>query len=112
MEFTSIERISIAAILLGMMNVDNDVDVREILYFNQIQNNIGITNEEFKQGKEQNMLLSLLVIKGMPDVKKLVVGNMLYNMIKADGKEDQRELELFNLISATTGMNDVVKQLI
>ena len=46
------ERIAITSVLIGMMNVDNDVDVREVLYFNQIQNTIGITQEEFKQGKE------------------------------------------------------------
>ena len=54
MEFNKIERIAITSILIGMMNVDNDVDLREVLYFNQIQNTIGITQEEFEQGKEQN----------------------------------------------------------
>lgn len=49
MEFNKIERIAITSILIGMMNVDNDVDLREVLYFNQIQNTIGITQEEFEQ---------------------------------------------------------------
>lgn len=63
MEFNKIERIAITSILIGMMNVDNDVDLREVLYFNQIQNTIGITQEEFEQGKEQNILLSLVLYK-------------------------------------------------
>lgn len=71
MEFNKIERIAITSILIGMMNVDNDVDLREVLYFNQIQNTIGITQEEFEQGKEQNILLSLVLIKTMSDNKKL-----------------------------------------
>ena len=53
MEFNKIERIAITSILIGMMNVDNDVDLREVLYFNQIQNTIGITQEEFEQGKNR-----------------------------------------------------------
>ena len=69
MEFNKLERIAITSILIGMMNVDNDVDLREVLYFNQIQNTIGITQEEFEQGKEQNILLSLVLIKTMSDNK-------------------------------------------
>lgn len=78
-----------------MMNVDNDVDLREVLYFNQIQNTIGITQEEFEQGKEQNILLSLVLIKTMSDNKKLALVKMLIEMIKADGKEAPQEMQLF-----------------
>lgn len=110
MEFTSIERISIANILIEMMNVDNDVDVREVLYFNQIQNVMNITNDEFKQGKEQNVLISLLTIKSMSDIKKCAVGKMLIEMIEADGKVDEQELKLFNLVCQTTGLNEAVSK--
>ena len=94
MEFNKIERIAITSILIGMMNVDNDVDLREVLYFNQIQNTIGITQEEFEQGKEQNILLSLVLIKTMSDNKKLALVKMLIEMIKADGKEAPQEMQL------------------
>lgn len=109
MEFNSIERIAITSVLIGMMNVDNDVDVREVLYFNQIQNIIGITQEEFKQGKEQNILLSLVVIKTMSDIKKFAIVKMLTEMIKADGKEDVREMQLFNIIIESTGINKLIQ---
>ena len=46
-EFNKIELIAITSILIGMMNVDNDVDLREVLYFNHIHNTIGITQEVF-----------------------------------------------------------------
>ena len=108
MEFNSIERIAITSVLIGMMNVDNDVDVREVLYFNQIQNIIGITQEEFKQGKEQNILLSLVVIKTMSDIKKFALVKMLTEMIKADGKEDIREMQLFNIVIEATGINKLI----
>lgn len=108
MEFNKIERIAITSVLIGMMNVDNDVDVREVLYFNQIQNTIGITQEEFKQGKEQNILLSLLFVKTMSDMKKLALVKMLTEMIKADGKEDVREMQLFNLIVESTGIDKLL----
>lgn len=73
MEFTSIERMSIANVLVAMMNIDKNVDVREVLYFNQVQNVIAITDYEFKQGKEQNLLLSLLTLGSMNDTKKLIL---------------------------------------
>ncbi len=91
-----------------MMNVDNDVDLREVLYFNQIQNTIGITQEEFEQGKEQNILLSLVLIKTMSDNKKLALVKMLIEMIKADGKEAPQEMQLFNIIIESTGINKLL----
>lgn len=108
MEFNKIERIAITSILIGMMNVDNDVDLREVLYFNQIQNTIGITQEEFEQGKEQNILLSLVLIKTMSDNKKLALVKMLIEMIKADGKEAPQEMQLFNIIIESTGINKLL----
>ena len=108
MEFNKIERIAITSILIGMMNVDNDVDLREVLYFNQIQNTIGITQEEFEQGKEQNILLSLVLIKTMSDNKKLALVKMLIEMIKSDGKEAPQEMQLFNIIIESTGINKLL----
>ena len=108
MEFNKIERIAISSILIGMMNVDNDVDLREVLYLNQIQNTIGITQEEFEQGKEQNILLSLVLIKTMSDNKKLALVKMLIEMIKADGKEAPQEMQLFNIIIESTGINKLL----
>ena len=108
MEFNKIERIAITSILIGMMFVDNDVDLREVLYFNQIQNTIGITQEEFEQGKEQNILLSLVLIKTMSDNKKLALVKMLIEMIKADGKEAPQEMQLFNIIIESTGINKLL----
>ena len=108
MEFNKIERIAITSILIGMMNVDNDVDLREVLYFNQIQNTIGITQEEFEQGKEQNILLSLVLIKTMSDNKKLALVKMLIEMVKADGKEAPQEMQLFNIIIESTGINKLL----
>ena len=108
MEFNKIERIAITSTLIGMMNVDNDVDLREVLYFNQIQNTIGITQEEFEQGKEQNILLSLVLIKTMSDNKKLALVKMLIEMIKADGKEAPQEMQLFNIIIESTGINKLL----
>ena len=90
------------------MNVDNDDDLREVLYFNQIQNTIAITQEEFEQGKEQNILLSLVLIKTMSDNKKLALVKMLIEMIKADGKEAPQEMQLFNIIIESTGINKLL----
>lgn len=110
-EFTSIEKLSIVNVLINMMNIDNNVDPREVLYFNQIQNNIHISNAEFEKGKEQQLLISLLCIKGMPNSKKLVVGIMLQQMIQADGVVNPRELELFNFLAESTGLDALITSL-
>lgn len=109
-QFTSIEKITIANILIHMMNSDNDVDVKEVLYFNQIQNRIGMTDQEFRQGKEQNLLISLAVIQSMTDYKKLLLGVMLHEMINADGKVDEKELELFNVVCKAGGIDTLMEK--
>lgn len=111
MEYTSIERISIANILIHMMNADNDIDIREVLYFNQIQNTIGITNDEYQKGKEQNLLISLLCVQSMSNQKKLALGLMLTEMINADGKVDNKELEVFSIVCKATGLDNIINNL-
>lgn len=111
MEFTSIERISIANVLVAMMNIDKNVDVREVLYFNQVQNVIAITDDEFKQGKEQNLLLSLLTLGSMNDTKKLILAKVLLEMINADGKIADEEIKLLNVIVQATGLDKLIQEL-
>lgn len=93
------------------MNADGNVDVREVIYFNQIQNVVKITNDELKNGKEQNLLISLLTVKSMDNTKKLALGTMLVEMINADGRVDEKEMEFFNLVAQATGLVELVKQL-
>lgn len=111
MEFTSIERMSIANVLVAMMNIDKNVDVREVLYFNQVQNVIAITDDEFKQGKEQNLLLSLLTLGSMNDTKKLILAKVLLEMINADGKIAEEEIKLLNVIVQATGLDKLMQEL-
>ncbi len=111
MEFNSNERTSIACVLIAMMNIDKNVDVREVLYFRQIQNVIAITDDEFKRGKEQNLLLSLLTLKSMNDTQKLILGKMLLEMVNADGKIVDEEAKLLYVIAHATGLNEVIQKL-
>ena len=80
-------------------------DVCKLINFGIIDD---ITQEEFEQGKEQNILLSLVLIKTMSDNKKLALVKMLIEMIKADGKEAPQEMQLFNIIIESTGINKLL----
>ena len=44
----------------------------------------------------------------MSDIKKLALVKMLTEMIKADGKEDAREMQLFNLIVKSTEIDKLL----
>lgn len=44
----------------------------------------------------------------MSDNKKLALVKMLIEMIKADGKEAPQEMQLFNIIIESTGINKLL----
>jgi uncharacterized tellurite resistance protein B-like protein len=111
MKYTTNERIAIVRILLEMMNVDGEVALEEILYFGQLKKMMDITKDDFVNGKNINLLVSLLVIKEMPDEKKFSVGLMLHQMLNADGKATVSELKLFNMVCDTTGIGDIISRL-
>ena len=111
MEFTQIERIAIAHVLINLMNVDGVVDIRETLYMNQIRNALNISEAEFQAGKEQNALVALLTLRSMNNEKKYAFGVMLKEMIDADGKVDRRELRYFNVVFEAVGMKEAVEDI-
>lgn len=110
MEFTQIERVSIARVLIDLMNADGNVDIRETLYMNQIRNVLNITDAEIQAGKNQNILISLLALKSMNNEKKYALGVMLTEMINADGKVDNNELKYFNIICKAIEMEEIIKE--
>ena len=111
MEFTQIERIAIASVLIDLMNADGNVDIRETLYMNQLRNNLNISEGEILAGKEQNLLVSLLVLGTMNNEKKYALGFMLTEMIKADGKEDANEIKYFNVVCNAIGLKQAIDEL-
>lgn len=111
MEFTHIEKVAIASVLIDLMNADGNVDFRETLYMNQLRNNLNISEEEIKEGKEQNLLVSLLVLGTMNNEKKYALAIMLTEMIKADGKEDVNEIKYFNVVANAIGMKQAIGEL-
>ena len=111
MEFTQIERIAIAIVLIDLMNVDEVVDIRETLYMNQIRNALNISEAEIQAGKEQNALVALLTLRSMNNEKKYALGVILKEMIDADGKVDRRELRYFNVVFEAVGMKEAVEDI-
>ncbi len=109
MEFTQIERIAIAHVLINLMNVDGVVDIRETLYMNQIRNTLNISEAEIQAGKEQNALVALLTLRSMNNEKKYAFGVMLKEMIDADGKVDRGEIRYFNVIFEAVGMKEAIE---
>lgn len=111
MEFSSIERTSIANVLLAMMNIDGNVDAREIMYFEQLKHAIAITNDEFERGKREDLLHSLLILKCISNEKKLALGLMLHEMINADGKITNEETKLLLVVAHAIGLVELIQKL-
>ena len=105
------EKVAIASVLIDLMNADGNVDFRETLYMNQLRNNLNISEEEIKEGKEQNLLVSFLVLGTMNNEKKYTLAIMLTEMIKADGKEDVNEIKYFNVVANAIGMKQAIEEL-
>lgn len=111
MILTRNEKMATVCTLTHMMNADNNIDINEALLFTSIQHHLSITEEEFQTGKDMNLLFALTIIRDMPDEKKLLVGGLITEMMKADGKIDTRELKLFALIAEACKFQQLIDRL-
>ena len=111
MEFNSIERTSIANVLFAMMHADGNIDAREIMYFEQIQHAIAITNDEFERGKGEDLFRSLLILRSISNEKKIALGLMLHEMINADGKTTNEEMKLLLVVAHAIGLVELIQKL-
>lgn len=85
MDFKYIQKIAIVRLLLDIISVDGKIDEREIIYFEKVKKELGLSPEDHFKAKDFNTLLSLSILKGMTVEQKEFYANFMRKMILIDG---------------------------
>lgn len=106
--FTETQKAAIVSLLIEMINVDNQVDPSECAEFDSICVEYGICEDTFKLGRSLDSLVAIDIMKHMTDVQKILTAQLLIRVIDADSNDDDREIQLFNIICRATGVDTLV----
>ena len=107
-DFTDTQKAALVSLLIEMINVDNDVDPRECAVFNTICVEYAISDDAYNVGRSLNSLVAVDIMKRMNDVQKLTVAHLLTRVIDADACDDDKEIQLLNIICKATGVDILI----
>jgi uncharacterized tellurite resistance protein B-like protein len=107
-EFNETQKAALVSLLIEMINADHVVDPNECVVFNTICVECGICDETFKLGRALNSMVAIDIMKGMSDIQKIVTAQLLTRVIDADTNDDDKEIQLFNVICRATGVDVLI----
>ena len=107
-EFNETQKAALVSLLIEMINVDHVVDPNECVVFNTICVEYGICDETFTLGRALSSLVAMDIMKSMSDVQKIVTAQLLTRVIDADANDDDKEIQLFNVICKSTGVDVLI----
>ena len=107
-DFTDTQKAALVSLLIEMINVDDNVDPRECAVFNTICVEYGINDEVFALGQNLDCLVALDLMKRMSDIQKIATAQLLTRVIDADATDDDKEIQLFNIICLSTGVDALI----
>ncbi|MGL4955733.1 MAG: hypothetical protein ACRC9X_00970 [Bacteroidales bacterium] len=101
---SSLEKKAIAKVLLDIVNADNKITNGEVRYFEQLQRNFDITDEQIEEAKYMSVTGCLSIINDLQFIDKKAVAIMMLEMIKADGEIDKEEVKIFSFVCAAANI--------
>jgi len=107
-QFTEMQKAAIVSLLIEMINVDGIVDPSECEVFDTICVEYGIDEEIYNLGKSLNCLVAVDMMRRMNDRQKIATAQLLTRVIDADAKDDDKEIQLLNVICAATGVDTII----
>lgn len=107
-EFSETQKAALVSLLIEMINIDGVVDPRECDVFNTICVEYCINSEAFSLGQRLDSLLAVDLMKRMSDIQKIAIAQLLTRVIDADSNDDDKEIQLFNIICKATGVDVLI----
>lgn len=107
-EFSETQKAAIVSLLIEMINIDDEVHPNECSVFDTICVEYGISDETFNLGRSLNSMVALDIMKRMGDVQKIATAQLLTRVIDADANDDDKEIQLFNVICRATGVDTLI----
>ncbi len=107
-EFNNSELAALVSLLVEMANVDNKVAIEEIVEFQRIVDEYHIPMDVVEAGKQLSYDYAISVVKGMSEVKKVLVAKLVVSIMDADLKQEDVEFALLKDICIKTGIDKIV----
>ena len=104
-DFNETQKAALVSLLIEMINADRVVDPAECTVFDTICVEYGICDDTFSLGRSLNSMVAIEIMKRMSDVQKIVVAQLLARVIDADARDDDKEIQLLNIICKATGVD-------
>lgn len=107
MEYTKDQKMAISKVLLDIAGVDENIDTREITYFETVMDKLQLTAQDHFVIMHLNTLKCLSIIKQMTVEQKTEFAVMMRNMIVADKYIDPNEATSFYDICEFIQLNGI-----
>ncbi len=107
-DFNETQKAAIVSLLIEMINADNEVHPNECTVFDSICVEYGICDDTFSLGRSLNSMVAIDIMKRMSDIQKLATAQLLTRVIDADANDDDKEIQLFNIICKATGVDTLI----
>lgn len=107
--FNETQKAALVSLLIEMINADKVVDPAECAVFDTICVEYEICEETFNLGRSLNCMVAVDIMKRMSDIQKITTAHLLTRVIDADAKDDNKEIQLFNVICKATGVDVLVE---
>jgi uncharacterized tellurite resistance protein B-like protein len=107
-EFNETQKAAIVSLLIEMINADKVVDPSECVVFDTICVEYKICDDTFNLGRSLDSMVAVDIMKRMSDTQKIATAQLLTRVIDADANDDDKEIQLFNVICKATGVDVLV----
>ena len=107
-QFNETQKAALVSLLIEMINIDGVIDPSECDVFNTICVEYAIGEEAFNVGRSLNSMVAVDIMKRMNDLQKITMAHLLTRVIDADACDDDKEIQLLNIICRATGVDILV----
>ena len=99
MILTEKEKACLISLTLEIMNADYKITANEMRFYNLMQKDFSLTNQDFENGRAMDPYVALGILKEMSDDKKTAIGLILRKLISVDGAPHNHAIDALNEIT-------------
>lgn len=97
-------QIAVIKVLTEILNADNIVREKELIYLNEVMLSFGLNNENESDVKSITSVQALSIIKELPIEQKCEIAQMMGKMIVVDDDINYNEVILYNTFCESFGI--------
>lgn len=98
MEYSYQQKIAISRILLDIIQADGKIDARELFYFEQLKESLGLSEVDRQVVDQKNSLLALTQVREFSKEQKDEFAKIMSKMIVVDEDININELAIYEVV--------------